>query len=474
VNGDGFRGMPLMTPEQYRASLNLGLGFKGVGIGIGSARKNMATATGRGVTMTDVPNTKAALGAAGVANPTQDATRPYILAWVMALLFYVLEYSTRSAPGVMIPQLEQAFGRSGAGVGSILGSYYYTYSITSLVAGTALDRYGAKFVVPTGACILGIGCLLFIFGNPESAYLARMLQGAGSAFAFTGAVYLASHGFSSTSLATAIGVTQSLGMLGGSAGQFVVGPIMQANTNWQTVWICIGIASLVVSLALILITPRPAPGDSVGAGESVLGPYRTVLSNPQSYLCGLVSGLLFAPTTIGAMTWGVAFFQTDRHFAYGDAVLAASMVPLGWAFGCPLMGWAADRIRLRKPVLIAGTVMMAVAVAQLTFLPDLSPASVTLFIFGVMSGVAMIPYTIIKEANPDKVKGSATGAINFIVFGVTALVGPIFASLFAKTLTIIDPVIHFRHASSFWLAAVILAGLLSLLLRETGLGRKRL
>jgi hypothetical protein len=60
------------------------------------------------------------------------------------------------------------------------------------------------------------------------------------------------------------------------------------------------------------------------------------------------------------------------------------------------------------------------------------------------------------------------------VFGVTALVGPIFASLFAKTLTIIDPVIHFRHASSFWLAAVILAGLLSLLLRETGLGRKRL
>jgi MFS family permease len=461
-----------MTLVRHRASLNLGLGFNGTGTALGSARKNMAAA--KGMTMTDVPNTKAALGAAGVASPIQDSTRPYIVAWVLALLFYVLEYSTRSAPGVMIPQLEQAFGRNGQGVGSILGSYYYTYSITSLVAGTALDRYGAKYVVATGACILGIGCLLFIIGNPESAYLARMLQGAGSAFAFTGAVYLASHGFSSTSLATAIGVTQSLGMLGGSAGQFVVGPIMQANTNWQAVWICIGIACLVVSLALVVITPRPAPGDSVGAGESVLGPYRTVLSNPQSYLCGLVSGLLFAPTTIGAMTWGVAFFQTDRHFAYGDAVLAASMVPLGWAFGCPLMGWAADRIRLRKPVLIAGTVLMAITVAQLTFLPDLLPATVTLFIFGVMSGVAMIPYTIIKEANPDKVKGSATGAINFIVFGVTALVGPVFASLFAKTLTVIEPVTHFRHASSFWLASVILAGLLSLLLRETGSGRKRL
>jgi MFS family permease len=398
-------------------------------------------------------------------------TRPYIFAWVMALLFYVLEYSTRSAPGVMIPQLEQGFGTNGVGIGSILGSYYYTYSITSLVAGLTLDRFGAKYVVPTGSCILGIGCLLFIFGSSETAYVARLLQGAGSAFAFTGAVYLASRGISSNSLATAIGVTQSLGMLGGSAGQFVVGPLIQADYKWQTVWVFIGIASLIVSVGLVLITPRRPPALSVAAGGSWLGPYRTVLSNPQSYLCGIVSGLLFAPTTIGAMTWGVAFFESDRHFTYKAAVLAASIVPLGWAFGCPLMGWAADQIRLRKPVLIAGIVIMAATVIQLSFLPDFLPADLTLFIFGVASGAAMIPYTIIKEANPDNVKGSATGTINFIVFGVTALVGPVFASLFAKTLTSGNPATHFQHASSFWLASVILAGLISILLRETGSGR---
>jgi MFS family permease len=400
------------------------------------------------------------------------STRPYIVAWVMALLFYVLEYSTRSAPGVMIPQLEQAFGKNGVGIGSILGTYYYTYSITSLVAGLTLDRFGAKYVVPTGSCILGIGCLLFVISSSETAYLARLLQGAGSAFAFTGAVYLASRGFSSNSLATAIGVTQSLGMLGGSAGQFVVGPLIQADYKWQTVWVFIGVAALIVSVGLILITPRRSAALSAAAAGSLLGPYRTVLSNPQSYFCGFVSGLLFAPTTIGAMTWGVAFFETDRHFSYGDAVLAASIVPLGWAFGCPLMGWASDQLRLRKPVLVAGIVMMAATIAQLTFLPDLLPADLSLFIFGVLSGVAMIPYTIIKEANPDNVKGSATGTINFIVFGVTALVGPVFASLFAKTLSSGNPVTHFQHASSFWLASIILAGLMTILLRETGSGRK--
>jgi fucose permease len=95
--------------------------------------------------------------------------RAYMIAWGMALLFYVLEYATRSAPGVMMPQLEQAFGRTGVGVSNILGSYYYTYSITSLVAGLALDRAGAKYVVPLGSFVLGTGCLMFVVGNSQLA-----------------------------------------------------------------------------------------------------------------------------------------------------------------------------------------------------------------------------------------------------------------------------------------------------------------
>ena len=85
----------------------------------------------------------------------------------------------------------------------------------------------------------------------------------------------------------------------------------------------------------------------------------------------------------------------------------------------------------------------------------------------------MIPYSIIKEANPDNVKGSATGAINFIVFGVTAGLGPVFAVLFAKTLSLGDPIAHFQHAASFWLTGVILAALIALLLHETGSRRMR-
>jgi MFS family permease len=401
-----------------------------------------------------------------------SGTRPFVLAWLVALLFYVVEYATRSSPAVMIPQLQSAWSVSALGVSGILGAYYYAYSISSLVAGALIDRFGAKATVSLGLVILAVGCFAFTVPDANMAYGGRLLQGVGSSFAFTGAVYLASRGFSAGKLATAIGVTQCMGMLGGSAGQSLVGPVLTHGVDWKAVWIFFGVVGLVLAAGQFALTPSThaqagSGGDSNARGW--LSPYRIVLSNPQSWLCGIVAGLLFLPTTIGDMTWGVAFFQHDVQMDFSRAVTTVSMVPLGWVFGCPLAGWLTDRIGARKPVIIGGCVLMLATVAQIGFLPGLLPAMVGLFLFGVWSGVAMIPYTVIKESNPDEVKGSATGIQNFLVFGISALVGPVFGHLLGKTLdSTTDHVAHFRDALGFWMATIAIALVASLFLRETG------
>ncbi|MGA2813477.1 MAG: MFS transporter [Candidatus Acidiferrum sp.] len=401
--------------------------------------------------------------------------RAYQIAWALALCFYFLEYASRSAPAVMIEHLATAFGTTAIGVSAILGTYYYTYATTSLVAGAALDRFGAKKAVPIGLFILAMGCLLFSVPVAAAGYSGRLLQGAGSAFAFTGAVYLATHGFSARWLATAIGVTQCLGMLGGAAGQFAVGPWLEHGVGWQTIWHGLGIASLVVGVLLLAITPSESRSKTAPSGwASVLRPYSIVFRNPQSYLCGIVAGLLFVPTTIGDMTWGVAFFQRDRMFSYHDAVVTGSLVPLGWVFGCPLLGWLADFVGRRKPVLIGGAVVMLLASGLITFSTGHQAAAIGCFIFGIASGAAMIPYTIIKEVNPDEVKGSATGGINFLTFSVTALAGPIFADLVGKGLASTqNHITHFRQSGLFWMGGIALAIVISYFLRETGQAQKR-
>jgi MFS family permease len=374
----------------------------------------------------------------------------------------------------MIQHLSLAFGINAIGLSGILGAYYYTFSTTCLIAGAALDRVGGKKAVPVGVFILAIGCLLFSLPMVSAGYAGRLLQGAGAAYAFTSAVYLAAHGFSRRWLATAIGVTQCFGMLGGFAGQFVVAHWLAHGVGWQTVWRWLAIASFVVGVLLLLITPFETRPPTAGSGwTSLLRPYSIVFRNPQSYLCGAVAGLLFVPTTIGDMTWGVAFFQRDRMFSYHDAVVMDSLVPLGWVLGCPLFGWLADFAGRRKPVLMGGAIAMLLSTAGVTFGTGHKAAATGNLIFGIASGAAMIPFIIMKEGNPDEVKGSATGSLNFFTFGVTALVGPIFADLLGKRLASSENrLAHFHASGVFWMVGIVVAILLSLLLRETGHERK--
>jgi len=400
---------------------------------------------------------------------TGTQTRAFVVAWVFTVLFYFLEYAVRSSPAVMIPELEGSFHTTALGLSAILGAYYYTYSTMSLVAGAALDRLGAKRTVPVGAAILGIGCLFFSGGSVMAGDVGRLLQGAGSAFAFTGAVYLAAHGFSARYLATAIGATQCVGMLGGSAGQFAIGPMIERGLGIHTIWIGFGVIILAVAVFLYLATPKEQSAPHTEGMGSVLKPYKIVFSNPQSYLCGIIAGLMFAPTTIGDMIWGVASFQKDLQFSYHNAVLVASMVPLGWVFGCPLLGWVSDRIGRRKPVIMGSATVMILAGLQLALKPFPIPPHVAMFIFGVASGAAMIPYSVIKEVNPDNVKGSAAGGINFLVFAITAFLGPVYAKHIGKGIgTSTNLHLHFQKGAFFWVACCAAAIVVSLFLRETG------
>ena len=405
------------------------------------------------------------------AGKDQLQARAFVIAWAFTVIFYFLEYAVRSSPSVMIPELQDSFHTTALGISAILGVYYYTYSSMSLIAGAALDYLGAKRTVPIGVAILGIGCLLFSAPTVLAGNVGRLLQGAGSAFAFTGAVYLAAHGFPARYLATAIGVTQCVGMLGGSAGQFVIGPMIEHGVGVHVLWVVMGAVILANAILLYIATPKEQLGPHAQGGGlgSFLTPYKVVFSNPQSYLCGAVAGLLFAPTTIGDMVWGVAAFQKDLQLSYHNAVVTASMVPLGWVVGCPLLGWLSDRIGRRKPVIMGSAAIMILAAAQIAFQPFTIPVTVGMFIFGIASGAAMIPYSIIKEVNPDNVKGSATGGINFLVFALTAFLGPIFANHVARSFgSAPDLNLHFQKGGLFWIACCAAAILVSFFLRETG------
>src|SRR5262245_3164966 len=397
-------------------------------------------------------------------------------AWLLVAVYYFYQYALRSAPSVMMPQLTQAFAVDALGVSTIVGMFYYGYSPFSLVAGAAIDRFGAKRVVPVGAALVGVGAVLFGTGNVAAANVGRFMQGAGGAFALVGAVYLVTKNFPASMAASFIGATQMFGMAGGSAGQFLVGPMITNGLPRGQFWIYAGVLGLAISACLFAFLPKEVPRTAGGGWASVVRPLKIVFSNPQSILCGLVSGLLFIPTTIFGMTWGVRFLQEGRGREYDAAVMLAATVPLGWMIGCPLLGFISDRLGRRKPVILAGAIGLLAVLGWVLFGdPAIFRGAPVGILMGIVSGAAMIPYTVIKEVNPPELGGTATGVINFLNFTFSALLSPVFGSRLVKLAEENGELTLPQYQAGFQplLYGVGLAIILTFMLKETGpAGRK--
>ncbi len=393
------------------------------------------------------------------------------MAWLLAAVFYFYQYALRTAPSVMMPQLADGFGLSVLGVASLIGVFYFGYSPFSLVAGAALDRMGAKAVIPAGALLTAVGALLFGIGDGGVAHVGRFLQGAGGVFGLVGAVYIASNNFPANRAATLIGAAQMFGMAGGSAGQFVVGPLIAGGVPWRSFWI--GMSAIGAALAAILyfMLPPSAPVEQQGDWlKSTTASLRLVFGNPQTVLCGVIAGLLFIPTTILDMAWGVRFLQEAHGFDYGAAVIRSATVPFGWIIGCPLLGVLSDKLGRRKPVIIGSSVVLFACVAWILYgRPGSVPSYLMGTVMGVASGGAMLPYTVAKETQPRELGGTTTGVVNFLTFTLSALLGPVFAWVMVKVSEGGERGLeHYQMTFQPLLFGVALAIALTFLLKETG------
>jgi sugar phosphate permease len=253
--------------------------------------------------------------------------------------------------------------------------------------------------------------------------------------------------------------------------------MMGAGASWSTFWAGMGVVGLAISAALFVLLPAAPPkahdNDWMKSAGHAL---RVVFSNPQSILCGVIAGLLFIPTTIFDMVWGVRYLQDARGLDYADAVLRSATVPFGWILGCPALGLISDRIGRRKPVIAASAAALFACLAWILYGPsDVFPPYMLGLVTGFVSGAAMLPYTVIKEANPPEMSGTATGVVNFINFTFSALLGPVFARMLARVAGDAPQMTEAHYQSTFTplLYGVGLAIVLTFVLKETGPAARR-
>ncbi len=361
--------------------------------------------------------------------------------FALLVLSYMMVYFHRMAPGVVAADLMQAFGTSGAALGSLAAMYYYVYTAMQIPSGVLADTLGPRFAVAAGALVAGIGSIVFGLA-PEftMASAGRFLVGLGVSVVFVGLMKSNTLWFSERRYGLISGLTLLLGNVGSilAAGPLAV---VLGWASWRGVFVTAGLLSMLLAvITVLLVRNRPQdagfPSLRAMAGERELPERKrhwwrelqAVLGNravwPGFWVNFGVTGTLFA----FAGLWGVPLMRDVFGLSRGEASLYTTAALAGFAVGSFAMGALSDRLGRRKPVILGAGLFSFTSWMALALLPW-GPGASGLLLYGVLgfaAGGFVVTYAAAKEVVAPANAGMAIALVNTGLFLGAAIMQPLF------------------------------------------------
>lgn len=413
---------------------------------------------------------------------SKTVTRTFILAaitWFIAALFYALEFFQRVSPAVISTDLSNHFQIPPAELGAIMSLYFYAYAVAQLPVGTLIDRFGARICLSLACFILSIGVLLF--ATTEEVWLlavGRIIVGIGSAFAFIGCLKLARLWFEPRVFPFIVGLTNTLGVIGGILGSEPLS-ILMSHYGWQQTLIGSGIIGIFLSILIfLLVRNRPKAHIKTSRIESTSTSIKLALKmglQPSTWVLGLYAGLMVACVISFAELWSVPFLNK----AYPQLSTYASQINefifIGIAIGGPVNGLLTGLINRRKIPMFMGTIGTFVCFLMILLrLPDTAwLLEIIYFLFGFFVSSMLICFAIATDIHSSKLSGILMSWINMLI----VIIGAIFQPLIGFLIQYASPVQHttikaytlhdFTYAISSLPIALLLAFALLFFIPET-------
>lgn len=175
----------------------------------------------------------------------------------MLFICWVVGFIDKTAINIAIIPISEEFGLSPDHQGMIISAFFLAYSMTQLIGGYLVDRFGARRVLSSAVAVWSLGTA--VSGAVTSAVAAaRAVTGAGEAvFPAGGSVAITEH-FEKSQMARAKSVLQSGASVGFAVGSLVITALIAAH-SWQVMFFVLGAIGLVLSAALYIIM-KPAAG----------------------------------------------------------------------------------------------------------------------------------------------------------------------------------------------------------------------
>lgn len=355
-----------------------------------------------------------------------------VVIFLLMAIFLCFEMALQVSPGVMTADLSDALNLTSFSLGLMSGAYFITYSIMQIPSGLMYDRLNIVKVVCIAIFLCSLGAGLFgLASSFIEAALARLFMGFGSAFAFISVLTTAARYFPAKYFAMLAGVAQLLAAIGAIGGAL---PIAWLNNHfgWRDSFVGFMIFGLLLIVAIFLAfwhvdTRCTTPPKNEHFKESL----REILNNKQTWIIGAYAFLNWAPITAFASLWGVPFLMSKYGYSLTSSASLISLIWLGVGISSPLIGALSDRIKRRKPILIATALCGALALALVIYVPSL-PFIVLcclLFITGLGSSGQVLSFAVVKDYTDTNRSSGAIGFNNMAVVASGVVMQPLIGKL---------------------------------------------
>lgn len=383
--------------------------------------------------------------------------------FILVALFLVYEMALQVYPAVITEQLMRDLHINAFGLGLMSGIYFYTYTLMQIPAGLLFDRYPIRTIIilPLTVCIIGA----FLFSIAQSALIAsaaRLLMGAGSAFAFISVLVVANDLFPPKHFAFLTGTAQMLAACGAIAGGLPLVSFIHSY-GWRSPLMFISMIGLllIVSIGIFVHYQKSYQTNIQEEKLRVRDSLKLIYRNPQTWFIALYACLLWAPMSAFASLWGVPFLTSYHGLTKAAAVNANSLMWVGIALGSPLLGWWSDHIGRRCLPLSLAAFMGFIGLSTVIFIPKLPffTIAVSLFLAGAACSGQALSFAIVRENNNSRTHAAAIGFNNMAV----VIAGALFQPLVGKLIQLhasgtIENGLPLYTARDYWLGTSILPG----------------
>ena len=305
----------------------------------------------------------------------------------------------------LLPHYTEVYGLSKAGAGLLAAMYAIGALVGGLPAGSAASRLGPRAAVLGGLALMTIASLAFGWaGEIEALWVARFLQGVGSALTWTGALSWLGTTTPSARRGAVIGTAMAAAVVGA-----LLGPVLGSVASVVgTRGLFTAVAVFAAALAFWAIRLPPAPADP----QPLMLAFRALRDR------GILTGLWL--TTLPALLFGV--LSVLMPLALSDIGFGAVAIGAVWLVAAgaeaiinPVLGRVSDRRGPLVPIQVALVAGIVVSLLLAVLSGPVALVTLTL-VAGVAYGAFYTPGLSVLSHTAERI-GLAQG----LVFGLMNL-----------------------------------------------------